>query len=118
MNIVNVTPHTLNFMNQDGSEFEVPVSGSVINATAVDVPMGHHPSGAELVAVRFVANDGASAILDKIESENPGAVIIGSLIAAQAFPGRIFAMQAFPGFERRPPAEKRMRTDRFTVFPL
>ena len=116
MKIINVTPHGLNFLNSDGSEFEVPASGCVINATPEEMPVGLHPSGAELIAVRFVGNDEATAQLDRLEQENPGAVIVGSIIAAQAFPGRGVGLIAAPGFERRPPAENRMRADRFTTF--
>lgn len=114
--IINVTPHALNFRNADGSEFEVAPSGIVINATPLDEVAGAHPSGAELVRVRFVANDEAISALEKIEAENPDAVIVGSMIAAQAFPGRVFGMVAAPGYERRPPAEKRMNPERFTTF--
>ena len=61
----------------------------------------------------FVTREKALA---KLEQENPDAIIIGSIIAAQAFPGRVLAMVPAPGFERVPPAEKRMRDDKFTVF--
>ena len=116
INIINVTPHVMNFRAADGTEFEVQPSGVVINATPTDEPAGIHPSGAELVRVRFVGNADSAAALDRLETENPGAVIVGSMIAAQGFPGRVVAMIAAPGFERRPPAEKRMRPDRFTTF--
>lgn len=116
MKILNVSPHPLNFLAEDGQEFEVPPCGVVISATALDEPAGTHPSGVELVRVRFVASEEASALLDRLEQENPGAVIVGSMIAAQAFPGRVVGMIAAPGYERRPPAEKRMRPDRFTTF--
>ena len=115
-NIVNVTPHVLNFRNEDGTEFEVPSSGVLVNATAVDEPAGFHSSGAELVRVRFVANADSVEAINKLETENPNAVIVGSMFAAQAFPGRVFAVIAAPGFERRPSAEKRMRPDKFTTF--
>lgn len=114
--IVNVTPHPLNFLNSDGTEIVVPPSGVVINATATDEAAGSHASGAELVRARFTGNAEASTALDKIEVENPGAVIVGSLIAAQAYPGRVYGMVAALGFERKPPAEKRMNPLKFTTF--
>lgn len=114
--IINVTPHTLNFRRADGTEFEVIPSGVVINATAVDEAAGNHASGAELVRARFSGNAEASAALDKIEAEHPGTVVVGSLIAAQAYPGRVFGMVAASGYERRPPAEKRMNPLKFTTF--
>lgn len=114
--IVNVTPHPINFRNEDGTEFEVAQSGVIINATPVEEVAGVHPSGAELVRVKFSASPEALAQLEKLEAENPGAIIVGSIIAAQAFPGRVVAMIAAPGYERRPPGEKRMNPRRFTTF--
>jgi hypothetical protein len=43
-------------------------------------------------------------------------VVVGSIIAAQAYPGLVVAMTPAPGYERKPPTEKRMRPDKFTVF--
>jgi len=42
-------------------------------------------------------------------------LLIGSIIAAQSYPG-VLAMVPAPGYERVPPAEKRMRPDKFTIF--
>jgi hypothetical protein len=51
-----------------------------------------------------------------VEAAHPGAVVLGSIIAAQAFPGRVLALTPAPGFERVPPSEKKMRADKFTTF--
>lgn len=114
--IVNTTPHAITMMAQDGTVYTVPPCGTLINARAIEEPAGTHPSGAELVRTRFIADPDSEEALARIEAENPGAIIIGSIIAAQAFPGRVLAMVPAPGFERVPPAEKRMRDDRFTTF--
>lgn len=116
MKIVNVTPHVLNFRAEDGTEIAVPPSGTVINAQPVEVSAGVHPSGATLVRTQWVPAQGAEEILARLEAENPQAVIVGSMIAAQAFPGRLLVVVPAPGFERVPPAEKRMRPDKFTTF--
>ncbi len=42
--------------------------------------------------------------------------IIGSIIAAKAFPGVVFGMTPAKGFERVAPAEKRMNPSKFTTF--
>jgi hypothetical protein len=48
---------------------------------------------------------------------NDGAtLIIGSIIAAKSYPGKVAAMVATPGYERVPPAEKRASATKFTVF--
>jgi hypothetical protein len=119
MKIINTTPHPIRFQNRAGEVhyvYEVPPCGILINARPVEEPAGTHPSGAELVRTRFVADPASEEALTKLERENPDAIIVGSIIAAQAFPGRVLAMVPAPGFERVPPAEKRMRDDKFTTF--
>ncbi len=114
--IVNTTPHPVRFQSMDGVVYEVPPCGVVISATPVEEFVGYHPSSAELVRTRFVSSPEAEEALVRLEAENPGAVIVGSIIAAQAFPGRVLALIPAEGFERVPSAEKRMRDDKFTVF--
>lgn len=114
--IINTTVHPIRFQNASGDVFEVQPCGIVINARAVEEVVGTHPSGAVLVKTRFEATAEAEEALTKLEQEHPGAVMVGSIIAAQAFPGRVFAMVPVPGFERVPPAEKRMMDDKFITF--
>ena len=116
MKIINVTPHPIRFQSWNGRVYEIEPSGVLINARPVEEAAGTHPSGAELVRTRFEADPASEEALTRLEAENPGAIIVGSVIAAQAFPGRVFAMVPVPGFERVPPAEKRMRDDKFTTF--
>jgi len=117
MRIINTTPHSIRFQRAaDGEVFEVAPCGVLINAAVTEVSAGTHPSGAELVKVVFEADEANTAKLEELERNNPGAVIIGSMIAAQAFPGRVMAMIAAAGFERVPPDQKRMRDDKFTTF--
>ncbi len=116
MKIINTTPHVIRFQNAAGDVYEVEPSGVLINARPVEEPAGVHPSGAELVRTKFVPDPASEEALAELERKNPGAVIIGSIIAAQAFPGRVLAMVPAEGFERVPPDQKRMRDDKFTVF--
>ena len=99
-----------------GEVYSVPPSGVVLNAKPVEDSAGRHASGAELVRTTFQQDPVSLEALARLECENPDAVIVGSLIAAQAYKGRVVAMVAAAGFERVPPAEKRMRDDKFTVF--
>ena len=114
--IINVTPHPCTFQNARGEAYEVQPCGVVISARPIEEPAGYHKSGAELVRTRFEATPEAEAELEKLEREFPEAVIVGSIIAAQAFPGRVMALVPAPGYERVPPAEKKMRDDKFTTF--
>jgi hypothetical protein len=114
--IINTTPHPVTMVSQEGRVYTVEPCGVLVNARAVEEFAGTHTSGAELVRTRFEADPASEEALSRLEAENPGAIIIGSIIAAQAFPGRVLAMVPAPGFERVPPAEKRMRDDKFTTF--
>jgi hypothetical protein len=114
--IINTTPHEIRFQAFTGDIYEVPPCGVLINARPIEAPAGFHTSGAELVRTTFQPDPDSEVALEKLETENPGAIIVGSIIAAQAFPGRVLALVPAPGFERVPPAEKRMRDDKFTTF--
>lgn len=141
--IINTTPHAISFIDSEGNFHSFPSNpGNVVTAKAVETEVGchgrssgcsgcphffHGEDGAQfpvcasqdkvtLVKVAFSASPEAEAILARLEAENPGAVIVGSIIAAQAFPGRVLAMVPAVGFERVPPDQKRMRMDRFTTF--
>jgi len=114
--IINTTPHPVTMVSQEGRVYTIEPCGTLINARPVEEAAGTHPSGAALVRTRFVADPASEEALSRLEAENPGAIIVGSIIAAQAFPGRVLAMVPAPGFERVPPAEKRMRDDKFTTF--
>ena len=121
--IVNVTPHPLTFLSKSGETVVVPTSVPegertspwVVNATAVEKPIG-----GDLVTTVFLPTPEGEAILDGIErwaeEQQYNVRIIGSIIAAQAYPGRILNVIPAPGFERVPPGKKRMTTEKFTVF--
>ena len=140
--IINVTPHDLTFQSTEHSNFPsqaecifcniqndelnytdciphtytIKPCGILINAKPTETPSGKHNSGVELVKTIFQASKEDEEKLSKLEQENPDAIIVGSIIAAQAFPGRVLAMIPAPGFERVPPDQKRMRDDKFTTF--
>ena len=48
------------------------------------------------------------------DSVGKDAIIIGSMLAVQAYPNSVFGMVPVQGFERVPPDQKRMRTDKFS----
>ena len=122
--IVNTTPHPINFVNREGKTITIPSSVApgektspwVVNARAIEEKVGK-----DLVRTVFEGTTEGKHILDQIETwahekgfENLR--VIGSIIAAQAYPGRVLGMCPAPGFERVPPAEKRMSTQKFTVY--
>lgn len=113
VDIVNVTPHPITFRCQDGTDSVVESSG-VLNAKCVEEQVDEL-----FVKTVFVGTQEGDALLDEIEDNHVGGnpmVVVGSLIAAQAYPGRCVALTPAKGFERVPPAEKRMNTRKFTTF--
>lgn len=122
--VVNTTPHALTFLNQEGETVIVPssvapgerTSSWVINARAVEEKVGE-----DLVRTNFVGSPEGEAVLDRIEEwareeGHDNLRVIGSILAAQAYPGRVLSVCPAPGYERVPPAEKRMTTQKFTVY--
>jgi|SRR3989338_1065567 len=112
--IINVTKHSIRFQSAAGEVYEIAPSGVVIDAWFQEEVVGNHSSGAQLVRARIVPMmPTAEEQLAALEAEHPGELIVGSLIAAQAFPGRVVALVAVEGFERVPSDQKRMRDDKF-----
>lgn len=113
--IVNTTPHPITFRNEDGTEFTVAPSGVIINAKPVEEEAGER-AGAKLVRTKFVTEPASEVAIAKLEAENPDGIIVGSLIAAQAYPGRVLGMTPAAGFERVPVEQKRMNPRKFTTY--
>ena len=116
--VVNTTPHPITFQNPEMKLVSVPVCDLLINASANSINAGEF-----FCKTQFQGTDEGKEIIRAIENwfsetyhEGETLVIIGSMIAAQAYPGQVFGMVAVPGYERVAPAEKRMRCDMFTTF--
>lgn len=83
----------------------------------------HHgyKKGVELVTLNWEPNKKSAKELNKLENEldkiDENFIIVGSVLSAQAFPERIYALIPVPGYERVPRHEKLVRSDKFTVFP-
>lgn len=112
MRYFNSTPHAINLLTPDGQEIVIQPD-SIISANAVEVEVHSPIPGVTLVNTRFEGTPEGFAVIEAAQEYD---VIIGSIIAAQAYPGLVVAMVPAPGFERVPPSEKKMRSDKFTVF--
>ena len=122
--LVNTTPHELTFQSLKGELVTVPSSVpegektgfAVLNAKSNEVMVAD-----DLVTTTFTATPEGLDLLEAIgqwaTTEHPGKTlrVIGSLVAANGYPGRVVGMCPVPGFERAPQGQKRMRTDKFTV---
>lgn len=112
LNIFNATPHSITFLHND--EVIVVEPDERVDAHPIEVGVGAI-GAATLVRTEFVGTDEGRIVIERAKTAGAD-VIIGSIIAAQAYPGDVLAMVPAPGFERVPPAEKRMRVDKFTTF--
>lgn len=109
----NGTPHSITLADEHGEDMHVLSSDGVISARLVE-ELVCEEDGIVFVATRFEGDD--MSVIEKAK-EAGADIIIGSIIAAQAYPEEVVSMVPCPGFERVPPAEKRMRYDKFTIFP-
>jgi hypothetical protein len=109
----NVTPHSITLMFEDGEEFEVEPSGIVLNAAPKEEKVTE-VDGINYVKTAFIADK--EDLAKAMELAADGAVVIGSIIAAQAYKPYAVAMIPAKGYERVPIAEKKMRADKFTVY--
>ena len=114
LTIVNVTAHEFRFLMPSGTIEAVPPSGVRIDAQAEETVTIER--GMAFVTPMFVPNAAGLEALASIEAEYPNAIILGSLLAAQGYAGRIAMAIAAPGYERVPPAEKLVRSDKFTRY--
>lgn len=114
--VINCTPHEIRFQNGD-KLIEVKPSGIMLAAAAVEKPYGELP-GVQFVKTVFEPTEDGMKDIDALRRvyHESDVLLVGSIISAQAYPGRVVSMVPVPGFERVPPAEKRMRNDKFTVF--
>ena len=114
--VLNTTPHPLTMQDVNGKLITVPTS-VLINARAEEKAVNDL-----FVETVFVGTpEGKETIMDIEDTYaktgcSDQLVIVGSIIAAQAYKGKVVGLCPVPGYERVSPSEKRMRCDKFTVF--
>jgi hypothetical protein len=123
LRVFNATPHKISFWRSDWQEVIHVDVDEVINATMEETPYDCiqpvDPPDWEniwLVRTTFVPFAKGREIISRAFAAGAD-VIIGSIIAAQAYPGDVVGMIPVPGYERVAPNEKRVLPDKFTVFP-
>ena len=114
--IINTTPHSVTIQDTDGTPITVP-SSVILNAKVEEKQVSDL-----FVKTVFVPTEEGKEIISEIKNAFKSQigtgtlVIVGSMIAAQAYPEDVVAMTPVPGYERVKPEEKRMRCDKFTTF--
>lgn len=123
LKVFNGTPHVIRFW-REGWDNPVGVSpDEAINASITEERVARPSTVSDnalfqepmFVTTKFEATEDGKTIIERA-IKNGADVIVGSIIAAQAYPGKVVAMTPAPGYERVPPAKKRMNPDKFTVF--
>ena len=92
--VVNTTPHSVTLQDIGGTLKQVPQCGVLVNAKAVETQVNDL-----YVSTSFCGDEAGQQTIAGIkrwfeEVKNPGErlVILGSIIAAQAYPGDVVAM--------------------------
>jgi len=113
MRIINTRPHAITFIYQDGHEETIPPAGIVINAIPEEEVVESR-NGIQIVRTAFRPDPQTEKLLEALIQ--PDALIVGSVIAAQAYPGKILGLVPAPGYERVPPEKRRMNPYKFITF--
>lgn len=110
--IRNSTPHLLRFW-AEGWDAPVVVERHGLISARPQEDVVSVADGVEYVSTTFVGNDEGKAIIADVNRGHPEAVVVGSIIAAQAYPGDVVS----PCLVKRDHPDKvRVRPDKFTVF--
>ncbi len=112
--VVVTTPHPVTFGDEEQS-FVIEGSSVLVNARAVEEVVADE-GDVTFVTSKFVGDEATRSLLEALHEKCPGIIVVGSIIAAQAYPGLVHALVPVKGFERVAPDQKRMRYDKFTIF--
>lgn len=114
--IINCTPHPVRFQDLTGEIITINNNSEyIINARIEEEIV--EDDGIVFTKPTFLPTPEGTSIIDRIKGEfDSGYIIIGSIIAAQAYPGQVCGMVPVPGYERVAPDSKLMRVDKFTRY--
>lgn len=112
--IFNATPHVIRFWREDWSEPVEVETDAIVSAKAQEEVVSVE-NGVTYVITTFTPIKDENYEI-AFEAHKMGVIVVGSIIAAQAFPKTVVAMTPAKGYERVAPDQKRMSPDKFTVF--
>ena len=115
--IFNATPHPLNFWDSETAKVTVARPDTVINTRPVESIEGCW-NGIDFVNVTYNPEEKGLKLIDSIRLEYPDIIIVGSVLAAMAYPGEIVASIPIKGKDRlrSKTSSRRVCQDRFTIF--
>ena len=106
--LINATGHDLVFLDEAGRDLLVPPSGIVIRAKRLLIPRGT-VAGLPTYEQSYVPTQDAIRNIEVIYSNYPNAVLIGSIVSAQVYAGKVFSVIAASGYGSLPPEKRRYR---------
>lgn len=119
LTVFNGTPHVIRFWDESQDEPIEVDTDVIINATVSDKLVARDVTD-ELINIDFVTPsfypEGQNVVDSLQELRDDNIYVIGSILAAQAYPGLVFGMTPCVGYERVPPEQKRMNPNKFTMF--
>lgn len=112
--VFNGTPHPLTFWKPGWEDVVTVEVDKVISTQPVELVVKVE---GEITFVKTVFEqiDKAVDIIASAQA-NGAQLIVGSIIAAQVYPGLVVSMVPAPGYERVPADSKRMLPDKFNIF--
>lgn len=114
--IYNATPHDLHFEMENGETITAPTD--VVMHCQPKVTLEKAYEAYVLNSVEFLPTQDGYNLIKFVKDEYPDIVILGSLIAAQAYPGLVATAVPSQGGKRlRSYKVKTVRPDRFTIYP-
>lgn len=113
--LINATPHPITFRLDGGEEHILLPSGATLPATPEE-EIALVRQGVTLVRTVFRPSDQGWKELAAILRQYPNALVVASIISAQAYGYPVVGLIATPDTARKPVEDRRYRADRFTVF--
>lgn len=116
--IVNATPHVLVFWSPDWKEEVRVESDTIINARPLTRFHSRARDNENVVfsSVQYVEKEQGREILDDLRKEHPNAIIVGSILAAQAYPEEVCAPVPYVQKTRDRKGEQKLNPYLFTIF--
>lgn len=112
--VFNATPHELVFFHDFWVKPVVVESEAVINAQSRNEEVGRG-RGYVLVNMKFVEREEGRDLIERVKELYPNCLIIGSMIAAQAYAGDVVCTLPYHS-DRMAKSERYVKANRFTVF--
>lgn len=113
--VFNATAHELVFFHDNWIKPVTVQSEKPIYAQSQSHEVGRG-KGYVLVNMNFVEKEEERELIERIKQQYPGVVIIGSAIAALAYPGDIVCTLPYRA-DRMVKNERYVKANRFTVYP-